>query len=275
VTLARFFRTPKGVATLILAGLTIVAAFGEDLRLVALVVGGAVGAAMVFDVFALRMLRGRWHFPSGALLTGLIVAAVLSPHVAWWVSALTSLVGVAAKYVFRVKPANVFNPAALGLVVTFYPFSTGQSWWGALPDVSPYAIVLLLAAGIFMAYRVAKIPIVLSFLGVYYLLFTVMSFVGDPAFVSTIYRAPDLHAALYFAFFMVSDPPTSPPKARDQIIFGAIVAIACFAAFEWIHAVYFLAAGLLVGNVWEAWRRARLKAGRAARTQGLSVSPAA
>jgi enediyne biosynthesis protein E5 len=159
----------------------------------------------------------------------------------------------------------VFNPAAFGLVATFYPFATGQSWWGALPDMSPYAIILLLGAGIFMAYRVAKIPVVLSFLGVYYLLFTVMSFIGDPAFVSTLYRAPDLHAALYFAFFMVSDPPTSPPKTRDQVIFGAIVAVACFAAFETIHAVYFLAAGLLVGNVWEAWRRMRLKAARASR----------
>jgi Na+-translocating ferredoxin:NAD+ oxidoreductase RnfD subunit len=265
VTLGRFFRTPKGVATLVLGGLTIVAAFGEGAAPVTPVVAGAVVTAMLFDVFALRVQKGRWHFPSGALLTGLIVAAVLSPHVAWWVAAATAGIGVAAKYVFRVKPANVFNPAALGLVVTFYPFSTGQSWWGALPDMSPYAIVLLLAAGIFMAYRVAKIPIVLSFLGVYYLLFTVMSFIGDPAFVSTLYRAPDLHAALYFAFFMVSDPPTSPPKPRDQVIFGAIVAVACFAAFEVIHAVYFLAAGLLVGNVWEAWRRMRLKANRASR----------
>jgi Na+-translocating ferredoxin:NAD+ oxidoreductase RnfD subunit len=263
VTLARFFRTPKGVATLVLGGLTVLAMFGEDGRLAASVIGGAVGAAMLFDVFALRLLRGRWHFPSGALLTGLIVAAVLSPHVSWWVSALTAGIGVAAKYVFRVKPANVFNPAALGLVATFYPFATGQSWWGALPDLSPYAVVVLLAAGVFMAQRVAKIPVVLSFLGVYYFLFTLTSFIGDPAFVSTIYRAPDLHAALYFAFFMVSDPPTSPPKPRDQVIFGAIVAVACFAAFEVIHAVYFLAAGLLVGNVWEAWRRARLKATRA------------
>lgn len=260
MTLGRFFRTPKGIATLVLGALTVVASFGEDLRLVAGVVGGAVVAAMLFDVIALRVQKRRWHFPSGALLTGLIVAAVLSPHVTWWVSAATALIGVAAKYVFRVKPANVFNPAALGLVATFYPFSTGQSWWGALPDLSPYALVLLLAGGIFVAARVNKIPVVLAFLGVYYGLFTVSSFVRDPGFVATIFRAPDLHAALYFAFFMVSDPPTSPPKARDQVIFGVIVAVACFALFETIHAVYFLAAGLLVGNVWEAWRRMRLRA---------------
>ena len=61
-------------------------------------------------------------------------------------------------------------------------------------------------------------PAVLAFLGSYYLLFTVTAFVGDPARVAELFRAPDLHAALFFAFFMVTDPPTSPPKQRDQII---------------------------------------------------------
>ena len=69
-------------------------------------------------------------------------------------------------------------------------------------------------------------PAVLAFLGVYYLLVTIAAFVGDPARVAELYRAPDLHAALFFAFFMVTDPPTSPPKHRDQIMFGAIVAVA-------------------------------------------------
>ena len=89
----------------------------------------------------------------------------------------------------------------------------------------------------------------LAFLGVYYLLVTITAFVGDPARVAELYRAPDLHAALYFAFFMVTDPPTSPPKHRDQLVFGAIVAVASYAAFELIGAAYFLLAGLLVANV--------------------------
>jgi enediyne biosynthesis protein E5 len=136
-------------------------------------------------------------------------------------------------------------------------FDTAQSWWGALPEVAPLAIALLLAAGIFIAARVHKVPLVLSFLGCYYLLFTVSAFVGDPAQVAELYRAPDLHAALYFAFFMVTDPPTSPPKYADQLINGALVAVASYAVFELVGAVYFLLAGLLVANAWEAWRRHR------------------
>jgi len=149
----------------------------------------------------------------------------------------------------------VFNPAAFALVATFYVFNTGQSWWGALPEVTPLAIVLLFATGVFITDRVNKMPLVLSFLGSYYLLVTITAFVGNPAKVAALYRAPDLHAALFFAFFMVTDPPTSPPKHRDQLVYGAIVAGASYAAFELVGAAYFLLAGLLVANGFEAWRR--------------------
>ncbi|MEQ1690839.1 MAG: RnfABCDGE type electron transport complex subunit D, partial [Gemmatimonas sp.] len=110
--------------------------------------------------------------------------------------------------------------------------------------------------------RVNKMPAVLAFLGAYYLLITITAFVGDPARVAELYREPDVHAALFFAFFMVTDPPTSPPKPRDQITYGVLTAAASYAAFELIGAAYFLLAGLLVANVWEAWRRYRARAAR-------------
>ena len=75
--------------------------------------------------------------------------------------------------------------------------------------------------------------------------------------VAEIFRSPDLQAALYFAFFMLTDPPTAPTRYQDQILFAAIVAASSFALFEWLGVVYYLSAGLLVGNAWEAWRRAR------------------
>jgi hypothetical protein len=80
--------------------------------------------------------------------------------------------------------------------------------------------------------------------------------------VAAIFRPPDAHAALFFAFFILTDPPTSPVKYPDQLVCGVIVAVSSFVVFQWIGAVYFLLAGVLVGNVWEAWRRARRRAPR-------------
>ena len=254
MTLRRFFRTPKGSLTLVLALLVVLAGTHERAFMLPGLTGALV-AGMGIDAIILRMRKRRWVFPDGALLTGLIVAMVLSPHEAWYVAAITTVVAVLSKYVARVRTANVFNPAALALMSTYFVFGTEQSWWGALPEAAPPLIVVLIASGVFIANRVKKLPVVLSFLGCYYLLFTVTAFVGDPAHVQELYRAPDLHAALYFAFFMVTDPPTSPPKDRDQLIYGAVVAVVSYAVFELVGVVYFLLAGLLVANAWEAWRR--------------------
>lgn len=260
MTLSRFFRTPKGILSIVLGALAIVAMAGEGLSLTLPPVAIAIGAAMIADAPMLRAREGRWLFPDGALLTGLIVAMVLTPHEPSYVVASTSVAAIASKYVFRAGRANVFNPAALALFVSYFVFHTGQSWWGALPDLPLVAIALLIVTGAFITQRVNKLPLVLSFLGVYYLLFTTSAFIGDPRHVEALYRAPDLHAVLFFAFFMLTDPPTSPPKHRQQYIYGAIVAGVSFAVFELVGAVYFLLAGLLVANAWEAVRRSARRA---------------
>ena len=134
----------------------------------------AVLAAGLLDIVILRLRHPRWEFPSGAVLTGLIVAMVLSPFEPWWVPAVTSAIAIASKYLLRTKATNVFNPAALALIVSFYAFNTGQSWWGALPELPMWAIGALLVTGVFITDRVNKMPLALAFLGVYFGLFSLM-----------------------------------------------------------------------------------------------------
>lgn len=263
-TLRRYLRTPKGVLLVILTLLVALAGWqgGLALTMPGLAAGGVAG--MLLDAPILRLRKRRWVFPDGALLTGMLVAMVLSPHEPWYVAALTSGVGVVSKYLFRAGTANIFNPAALGLVATFYLFDTGQSWWGALPEVTPPALglVVLMGSGLFLALRVNKLPGLLAFLGTYYFLASAVAFLGDPARVAELYRTPDLHAALFLACFMVTDPPTSPPRPRDQVVFGVLTAMGGWAVFELVGAAYYLLAGILVANLWEGWRRARARARR-------------
>jgi Na+-translocating ferredoxin:NAD+ oxidoreductase RnfD subunit len=270
----RFFRTPKGLLTIVLVILLACAAPAEGISLVAPKLAAAVLAASLLDVFLLRYFRGEWQFPSGAILSGLLVAMILSPREPWFVPACSSAIAILSKYVARTRSANVFNPAALALVAAYYVFHAAQNWWGALPNISPFALLLLFASGIFIADRVNKLPLVLVFLGVYFALFTLSAFWGDPVKVAEIFRVPDLHAALFFAFFILTDPPTAPVKCRDQFVCGAIVALCGFLAFEWIGAVYYLLAGLLVGNIWEAWHRWRQFSRRRLSADAPGPSPA-
>jgi len=266
-----FFKTPKGLLTIILVILTGIAAPHEGLRTVLPGLLSAVLAAGFVDALIIRArnLRARnvelrkkpWEFPSGAVLTALIVAMVLRAQEPWYVTTITSVAAILSKYIFRSKTANVFNPAALAIVASYFVFHTGQSWWGALTEVPLAAQAVLLAAGIFITDRVNKMPLVLTFLGVYLVLFTVTSFVTDPRWVAEVFRSPDIEAVLYFSFIILTDPPTSPAKYPDQIVYGVIVAVVSYAFFEWAGVVYYLLAGVLTGNIWESWRRSNRRTG--------------
>jgi Na+-translocating ferredoxin:NAD+ oxidoreductase RnfD subunit len=259
----KFFKTPKGLLTIILTLLIVIAAPHEGLRAAAPGVLSAIFAAGLVDLLILRTRKKVWEFPSGAVLTAMIVTMVLRAQEPWYVTSITSVAAVLSKYIFRSRSANVFNPAALAIVGSFYVFHTGQNWWGALPDVMPALQLVMIAAGFFMSDRVNKMPLVLAFLGCYYLLFTATAFLGDPGKVAEIFRTPDLQASLFFAFIILTDPPTSPTKYPDQIVCGILTAVVSFAVFTWIGSVYFLLAGVLVGNVWEAWRRVNRRSGYA------------
>lgn len=254
-TLRRWSRSPKGLFTAILALLTVPAAQHTGWLLVLPGLLSAMTVAMLVDLPLLRWRDGAWSVPDGAMLTGWLIAVVLSPHVPWRIAAATAVVGIVAKHALRVRRANVLNPAAAALVASYYLFDTGQSWWGALPELPAVWVAAVLATGAFMAQRLHKLPLVLSFLTVHFSLATFMAFGGESTHMAELYRAPDVHMALFFAGFMATDPPTSPPKAADQLIFGAIAALCSFALFMLVGAVYFLLGGLLVANLWEGWRK--------------------
>lgn len=251
----RFLKTPKGLLLALLTVTTLVALANQPFDDAAPAVLIAMAVAALLDMGIIWVLRSEWEFPSGALLTGLIIGVILRPQEPTSVVVAVSVIAIVSKHVLRTRWSNIFNPAALALVTSSFLFSTGQSWWGSMPDFGPVGIVVMCVTGLFIADRINKLPLVVVFLGAYFALFTVASFLGKPVDVAEIFRTPDLQATLFFAFFMVDDPPTCPARYEDQIPFGLIVAVASFLIFIVVGAVYFLPAGLLVANAWESGRR--------------------
>lgn len=256
MTLRRYVRTPKGLLVVVLLTLTAVSARVEGVRFVAPGVIAAVGAAVMLDLLVARWRRGRWGSPDGAVLTGLLIGGVLSSFEPWYVAAAAAFVGIAAKHLVRVGRANVFNPAALGLVVVFHLFDTAQNWWGAMPAIVPAAAwPLLLASGALVAHRVNKLPLLLSFTAAFFSLCAAAAFLLDPADLAEVFVAPDLLAIVYFACFMLTDPPTSPSRVLPQVVGGALVALVSVVVFVRLASADYLLVGVLAGNVFEALRR--------------------
>ena len=95
--------------------------------------------------------------------------------------------------------------------------------------------------------RINKFPLVLTFVGVYFSVFSLAS-LANPAGVAEMFRAPFVQAAVFLALFMLTDPPTSPSRYRDQVWVGALAAgFACAAQLLGLGQAYLLL-GVLVGN---------------------------
>jgi Na+-translocating ferredoxin:NAD+ oxidoreductase RnfD subunit len=214
----------------------------------------AVLAASLTELGVARFSGRRLAWPSSAVLSGMIVAFVLDPFTALPLTAAVSILATLSKSILATTRWHVFNPAALALLLSVPLFGIGQSWWGALPDLSWPFVLVLLAGGAFIVDRINKAPLVLAFLATSFGLFTALA-VFEPAAVAELFRAPFLQATLFLALFMLTDPPTSPSRYTDQLAVGVVVgAVSCAAQLLGAGQSYLLV-GLLVGNVALACRR--------------------
>jgi len=253
-SLPLFLRTPKGQLLCIFGVLLLIAApFDGGLAVLPNIVVAALAACAVDLVYTYWESR-RWIVPTSALLSGLIVAFILGAQEPWiavfWVAGFASV----TKHVFANQREHFFNPAALALLLSVPIFSSGQSWWGALGDApGPFALVLI-ACGVFIVDRLNKFPLVLAFLGTYFVAFTAASIVNAGA-VAEMFRSPFVQSALFLAFFMLTDPPTSPNRMRDQVVYGIVAALVAFVSQLAGAGQVYLLLGVLAANVWLAVRR--------------------
>ena len=263
----RFFRTAKGQMLAIFVVLLAIAAPPAGGTGLLPNLAAAILPGCLIDGIWMSLSARRVRFPVSAVLSGLFVLSILSVQESWMVIAWTSSFAVLAKRILRSEREHIFNPAALALLWAPIAFGSGESWWGALGDVSWFWIPVLVVVGLYLVDRLNKFPLVLTFLAAYFTLFTIAS-VSNPNAVAEMFREPFLQAALFLAFFMLTDPPTSPNRYLDQVWYGLLAAAsACMAQLLGAGQTYLLI-GVLVPN-------AALAVVRYARRQGVSVtSPA-
>jgi enediyne biosynthesis protein E5 len=258
--LRKFIRTPKGYLLIALSTLLLLTVPNQGPRALEMTLAAAAVAALADVAFSL-VLSEKLIVPTSALLTGLIVGMVLSPQESINIAVAIAGLAIAAKHLLRTTKSHIFNPAALALVLAPSLFGSGESWWGAAAGLPTPLVVAVLIVGMLTADRVNKMPQVFSFLGVYFGLISAMAWrhLGDPIQIASFYRDPFLNSVLFFAFFMLTDPPTSPTRFKDQVIFGSGVALAALAIELHRDTVTYLLLALLPANVWWAWRRLATK----------------
>lgn len=180
-----------------------------------------LGTALTTQWLCTRIVGLPRFDPRSALITGLSLCLLLRVD-AWPLAAVAAAVAVGSKFVLRVDGKHVFNPANFGLVALLLVsdrvwLSPGQ--WGA----AAFFGFFLACAGLWVVYRAARSDVTLAFLAAYAgLLFGRALWLGDPLTIPA--HQLQNGALLIFAFFMISDPKTTPDVRTARLLFGALVA---------------------------------------------------
>ncbi len=230
------FKDPRIFQILALSGLL---AFGWGIRafeISPLHVAAVVATALIVQSLGSLLNAVRFDMKS-PLITALSISLLLRADVLWPLAAAAAI-AIGSKFTLRLHGKHIFNPANIGIVamvlVTDAAWTTPGQWGTVL-----WLAAILVSAGFFVTYRAARLDVPVIFLGIYaVLLFTRALWLGDPLAIPLLQL--ENGALILFAFFMISDPKTTPdgPKAR-AVFAGAIAVLAYILIYE-----FYIADGL-------------------------------
>ncbi|NIV17562.1 MAG: hypothetical protein GWN47_03945 [Woeseiaceae bacterium] len=182
---------------------------------------GIIIAALLTQYVASRAAGIERFDPLSAIITSMSLTLLLRTDTVS-LAVIAAIIAIGSKFVIRIRGKHVFNPAnvaivALILVSDHAWVSSGQ--WGSAA-IGAFALACL---GFLVLTRARRAETTITFLVTFAVLLTGRAlWLGDPLTIP-------LHqlqngALLLFAFFMISDPKTSPDTAGGRIFYGAFVA---------------------------------------------------
>lgn len=218
-------RDPRWLQIASLGALLVYGVLALDLEVrVAAAVAVIVGC-LAFQWLGTRLVGLPHYDPKSALISGLGLALLLRTSSPLWLL-LVPLLTIGSKFVLRVRGRHVFNPTNFGLAAAM--LLSDRAWvspgqWGSLV-IAAFAAVCL---GSVVVRRAERSDVTWAFLAAWLaLLFGRAGWLGDPL-------AIPLHqimngTLLIFAFFMISDPKTTPDSRAGRILFACLVAAVAY-----------------------------------------------
>lgn len=184
-----------------------------------------VAAALLAQFLGTLLARLPRFDPLSPLITSLSLTLLLRTDQVG-LAAAAAIIAISSKFLVRFRGKHVFNPANLALVTLM--LASNQAWvssgqWGSAA-IGAFTLACL---GFLVLTRAKRAETTIAFLLIYAALLCGRAFwLGDPV-------AIPLHqlqngALLIFAFFMISDPKTTPNTPVGRVLFAALVAVIAF-----------------------------------------------
>jgi Na+-transporting NADH:ubiquinone oxidoreductase subunit NqrB len=156
-----------------------------------------------------------------ALISGLSLCLLVRSNT-HALACLAAIIAIASKFLIKVRGKHVFNPTdgaivALLLVTKQVWVSPGQ--WGT----AAFFAFLMACAGSLVVTRAARADVSLAFIAAFSTLVIGRSLYLAEPLALPLHRL-ESGAFLLFAFFMISDPKTTPDSRAARMLFAALVA---------------------------------------------------
>jgi len=192
----------------------------------------AIVAALATQVVCTRL----WRLPvldlRSPLITGLSLSLLLRADEPW-IHALAAAIAIASKFVLRIDGKHIWNPAGFAIVALLFTIP-GHVWispgqWGT----SAWFATLVACAAFMVLNAARRGDVALFFLTCHGALLVARAlWLGDPLTIPL--HQMQSGSLLIFAFFMISDPRTTPDARAGRLLFALAVALtAHWLAFSW------------------------------------------
>ncbi|MCX6799640.1 MAG: RnfABCDGE type electron transport complex subunit D [Candidatus Falkowbacteria bacterium] len=184
-------------------------------------------------------------------ITALILALIITPNLSegflhytafiFWAGAIA----MASKYIFAINKKHLFNPVALSVVITSLIINQAASWWVGTIYMFPFVLI----TGFLIVRKIYRADLVFNFFIASFLSIIIFGMLkGTPPliiFYNTLFKS----SVLFFAFFMLTEPLTTPPTKILRIIYGVMVGVFFIPSFHIGKTFLTPEIALILGNV--------------------------
>jgi len=191
--------------------------------------GAAVATQLAFSYFTTK----KYSSVKSALITALGLCLLLKTG-SIETAVLAAVIAISTKFILKVKNKHIFNPANIGIVTAI--LLSNDAWvspgqWGS----SVVLWFLVGAAGLMMILKVGRMDTSITFLVVFGGLLFLRQVVYLGWESSVWLHQMSNGTLLLFAFFMITDPMTTPNHTYARIIWAGALGAALFIASNFFY----------------------------------------
>lgn len=202
----------------------------------------AVITTTILDLFIGYFKSKEWTFPQSALISGLFIGGLLTQNLPLYVYVIAGIIAILSKHLIKLNQRHIFNPANFGVLLVSVIFGAAHTWWVSSP------LILVLAFGIFIIWRLRRFDLAISFLVGYYLINSAIELMQGAGLQEIYFTIINGGVIYFFSIYMLIEPKTNPLQRNQRIIYGILVAI-LFIVFHFFIPRHDIVLALAVGNL--------------------------